>query len=659
MRRTLLLPALTAIAVFLAGCSVKVSPLTAQEHRQRAETDMQALYKKQEPISGPITLHEAIARALKYNYDHRLAVMEATLQDTQLSLATVNMLPKLVANAGYWHRSNELASSSESVASRKQSLEPSTSLDNTRGIADLSFTWNLLDFGVSYFQAKQQADRILVAQERRHRVINNIVKEVMAAYWNAAIADQVLPRVSKVLAEAEQALKASWQIESKAIDSLMKGLEYQKSLLLIVDQLQKLQADLGMSKVKLKALINAPMGSQLTLEMPMGGESKSPALAVSVGQLEAFGLVQRPDLREEAYQERISRNDMYKEILKIFPGLSIPISGNFDSNSFLVNQMWAETAVRTSLNLINVLAAPRIWKSAETQIEVARIRRMAMSVAALVQINVGYQQYQRAVVSYENAKAILRVEGNLLTVIAAQAAVAGQSELERIRHQTSALAAELQSQRNLADVYAALGNIYASIGLEPYDGPVDDVPVATLSVAVKETLDRWRTGSLPEVMKVQPIPYTPEDAPGGAAAVAVAQASTGAGGAGHAETGAVARGAVSKAATGTVPRGVATKIAAATERGAERSDSGAPPKPHQGGSAHGASTKVGIRGGLQGTHTPGVALKTEQRKKDEFLFQLLRSVPAKGTLSPDGQRPAATPPKAEDKTTSLVSTMKK
>ncbi len=235
--------------------------------------DQTEMYAKQEPITRPLTLYDALARALKYNYDHRLTVMEAVLQDTQLEVATLNMLPKLTANAGYSFREHQLASSSASYFNyndiRGNTLaggsKYATSQDASRGIADLTFAWNVLDFGVSYFQAKQQADRILIAQERRRKVVNNLIKEVLQAYWSTNIADRLLPGLEPVLAEAERALTVSRTIEGDRLQPVISVLEYQRSLIRIIDQLKKLRADLLIAKPKLAGLINAPAHSNFVL----------------------------------------------------------------------------------------------------------------------------------------------------------------------------------------------------------------------------------------------------------------------------------------------------------------------------------------------------------------------------------------------------------
>ena len=68
-------PALSALALalFLTGCS-SLNPVALEDQavRDRAAADRVTMFDQQEPISAPVTLDEAIARALKYNLDLRL-----------------------------------------------------------------------------------------------------------------------------------------------------------------------------------------------------------------------------------------------------------------------------------------------------------------------------------------------------------------------------------------------------------------------------------------------------------------------------------------------------------------------------------------------------------------------------------------------------------
>ncbi len=497
---TLVVAGLTVL--LLAGCNINPMPIGDDERLATMMKDQTELYAKQEPINRPLTFYDALARALKYNFDHRLTLMEAVLQDTQLEVATLNMLPKLTANAGYAFREKKLGSSSEDYFNPGQNVfrngQYATSQDASRGIADLTFAWNVLDFGVSYFQAKQQADRVLIAQERRRKVVNNLIKDVLQAYWTANIAERLLPGLEPVLTEAESALETSHTIQDNRLQPVLSVLEYQRSLLRIIDQLKKLRAELLMAKPKLAGLINAPMHSNFSLAQP-DITPEPPELKAKPEELENLGLFYRGDLREEIYQERISRADVWKEMLKVLPGLTIPIGLNFDSNSFLVNSFWLEAGARTTFNLVNLIAAPKMWKSAQTQIEVARVRRKALSVAAVVQINVGYQQYIKALDSYKNAKELNKVDQGIYTATANNSTNDAGTELERIHAATAALASQLEKEQGLADVYGALGNIYASIGLDPVTGGIEHVTVRALAVKLEKTLDSWYKGYLPKL----------------------------------------------------------------------------------------------------------------------------------------------------------------
>lgn len=493
-----LIALLVAIAS-LTGCAIEPKPITPDERLSGMLKDQAEIYHKQEPITAPLTFYDALARALKYNYDHRLSTMEAVLQEAQLDVATMNMLPRLAVNAGYVGRDEQLGSSSVDYFNQDRTAQLSkysTSQDKHRGVADLSFAWNILDFGVSYYQAKQQANRVLIAEERKRKVVNNLIKEVLNAYWSASISDRLLPKVETVLGQAEKALALSKSVEINRLQPMLSVLEYQRSLLRIIDQLRKLKADLAIAKPKLAGLINAPMHSDFKLAQTQA-TPEPPLLKSSLQELETIGLFYRPDLREEMYQERISRDEVWKEMLKVLPGITIPVSVNWDSNSFLVYNTWLEMGARTTFNLVNLISGPKVWKSAQTQIEVAQTRRKALSISALVQINVGYLQYLKALDSYHSADELNKVDQSIFKVITDSTENDAGSELEKIHAATAALASELEREQSLSEIYAALGNIYASMGLNPVSGDIDNITVRTLAVKLEKTLNSWYQGQFP------------------------------------------------------------------------------------------------------------------------------------------------------------------
>ena len=64
------------------------------------------------------------------------------------------------------------------IIDREESLRPSTSQERERTLANLNFSWNALDFGVSYYRAQQKADQVLMAEERRRKVVQNVLQDV-------------------------------------------------------------------------------------------------------------------------------------------------------------------------------------------------------------------------------------------------------------------------------------------------------------------------------------------------------------------------------------------------------------------------------------------------------------------------------------------------
>ena len=79
-------------ALLLSGCgTIKPEPLTQDEIGARVSADRAAMYRDQQPVSGPLTLSDAMARALKYNLDYRLKMMETALSRGILDISQQDM----------------------------------------------------------------------------------------------------------------------------------------------------------------------------------------------------------------------------------------------------------------------------------------------------------------------------------------------------------------------------------------------------------------------------------------------------------------------------------------------------------------------------------------------------------------------------------------
>jgi len=484
--------------LLLTGCAVKPEPLNEALYFNEVMNAKRSLYLNQPPLTESLSLPMAIARALTYNYDHRLALMEAAFQSSTLTAANLAMLPKLTVSAGYTARDNDAASRSISYHNRQQTLEPSISQERERTISDLSFNWSILDFGISYFQAKQYANRYLIMEERRRRVINNIVKDVVTTYWSVAMSDSLLPLVQTALKDTEKALASYSTARASGLTPLIGSLDEEKRLIQISSGLKRVAADLAQSKIHLAALVNIPMGESYSIVIPEDTTYlRPPSLPDHIGQAEDTALYMRPDLREDSYQERIDKHELHKEIVRMIPNINLVVSKNADSNMFLYNNFWAEGTLRVASNLIGLIGNYYQYKAAKTQIEVTRTRKLANMIAALVQVRLAYHQYAIALQDYHDSVIMQNLEQQIYSIVREGTRDGSISEQERINRHTDMIAASLSKLRSLRAVYESWGNFYFSLGGDLVKKFPEDATLEAKAALIQSGLERWWAGNLP------------------------------------------------------------------------------------------------------------------------------------------------------------------
>ena len=374
--------------------------------RSRVQEDRAVLTKDQEPVSGPIDLYEAMARALKYNLDARVELMHKMLAQTQLDLSHYAMLPRLAANAGFDGRDNLLGRNCAILDYRAYSRsQPFTSSEKNVFSADLSLSWNVLDFGMSYIRAKQAADDVLIAEEERRRVANRVMQDVRAAYWRAVSAERILPSLKMLDEWVKSALEKAQAVQDEKLSTPLVPLQYKLDLLNTQRYIQQLFRELSTAKLQLAALINLPPGHEhemllMVPEREAGTLNLPPDMTV----LEDRALEARPELRQIDYRRRINARETKAAILEMLPSLNLQVGGNYNSNSFLFNQHWAAYAARTSWNLLNIFRYPARAKTIEAQDKVLHTQNLALTMAIMSQVHVSVAQVAQAKKETSTAK---------------------------------------------------------------------------------------------------------------------------------------------------------------------------------------------------------------------------------------------------------------
>lgn len=464
--------------LILGGCALTPVPLTPGEVRTRVNADQFRVYGNQEPVLKPIGFNEALARALKYNLDYRLKLMESALATGLAEVASFDMLPNLVASAGYAKRNNESGGTSVGIETGLVSLIPSTSVERTHGTSGIELSWNILDFGVSYFRAQAQADQVLIAEERRRRVVQNILQDVRSAYWRAVGAQRLSREAERLMDRVQEALQRSREAESQGLVAPKEALTYQRLLLDSVSLLTARKQELEFAKRELAALMNVTPGTEFSVIETE--ERELMPVPINIAELEEMSLLNRPELREEDYRARISASEANRQLLSLLPGLNLSIAAQSDTNRFLYNKSWLDSSARITLNMLRLLSLPAMENTQEAQKQTDEARRLALTMAILTQVRVAIERYRLAQTDLDVARESNNVDQRLASFARAAANTRTESELEMIRAETRALNSEYQRYAAYATAVAAYGRIYNSLGLEVVPSGVEDASIAEL-----------------------------------------------------------------------------------------------------------------------------------------------------------------------------------
>ena len=500
LRKSRRLVGACVVAIAVTACAGSPEPLTVGAKRNVIEDDRRILFDDVERINGPLTVYDAIARTLKYNLEKRSAAMEEAIVRGELEIANLALLPEIAASAGYVGRSNTAASSSRSVSSGQESLEASTSQDRNRVTTQLSVTWNILDFGVGYYQAKHTADQKLVAHEARRRTIHNIVEEVQDAYWRLAVAKKMAAEVRQFQALAEKALEQSRTIVSAQLNSKVDELFYQRALIEVIQDLESLQQSAELAEAELGALIHVRPGTTLVLADSLVGDAAIPVTILDVGSLEQVALFNRPELASEIYSGRMAAHEVRAEILRMLPGIELSADYNGDNNSFLLNQTWFGWGSAVVANLMDLVKGPVNIDIAEQRVAVAETRRRAMHMAILMQVHVAVAQFSNSVHNHKRAEELASVDADLKRIFEERSFANAASLHELNRAVARELFSRMKVYNAVSDSLCAFGRVITTLGVDPFPSSLESDDVATIAQAIKQRFENAYQGHWDQIL---------------------------------------------------------------------------------------------------------------------------------------------------------------
>ena len=450
--------------------------MSDDQRKTRVAADLEFIDSKRFAPVRPISLYDAMARAVAFNLQHSVQQIERDIAKLELAQGNLEGAPDLAGNAGF----------------NRDSATTSTDTDRNIRSGSIGGTWSLLDLGVSYARAKQSADRVLVAEERRRKGLQDIIRNVRLAYWKAVGAQRLMKRMATIESEFSGALAESRRLEVNNIETRRRTVAFRRGLIDTVRQLIAARKEYSRAKLEFAQLVNIRPGVRFTLQPPEAMQG-IPALPVAVEEMASFALANRPELRVEDYNERITDWESKEAMYSMFPGLDLNLTRNFSSDAGLVNTSWTGVGTQLGMNLFRLFSGPLRMQAAENRGELARRRRLALSVAVLAQVHIAYREFRETSYQFRLARQISRSDQELSRMARVERRITQGNRLDAIDVAARQLRSEVDQHRAYVELRRAHGDIMHALGLDviPADISLDDVD--GLRTAIRHAMANWET----------------------------------------------------------------------------------------------------------------------------------------------------------------------
>lgn len=437
----------------------------------------------QPPVPQQLDLGEALARAMLYNLDNRVRSMELVIAEGKANLESFNLLPKMLATAGYFRRDREDLSKSENVITNLFSPAASTSADREQVTGTLSETWNVLDFGIALVRSEQLRAQEQAAMQRQRQSIQNILNETRYSYARASIAQRTKVELDVMLSEINKALASQQRALRSGAATPLIILRQQRDLLAVYNELLVLRHVLVSADRELNALVSLPPGTDVKL-MPQALVDVPEPLNLSEHELEILeivSLLMHPELRKADGQVFVHQREIRRAFLSMMPDLEMSSTGNYGSNDFSLYSVYHSLGVKVMHNLMDFYKLPELQEQGRKRVELEEQKRLALSLAVITKVHVALANFNALRNEYEFAAEQARTSNALARIMQSRYQAGEISLHERLTTEFFALDARLKADLLGAEVVNATGQIYTNLGIDTVPGAIITDDLAALS----------------------------------------------------------------------------------------------------------------------------------------------------------------------------------
>ncbi len=437
-----------------------------------------------ETVSGPLTLYEAMARAVRYNLSGEVEKMERALDRADTAASDYDSLVDLVRAAGYGYPGPAV----DSGTRRFSSGEGLPVTDGRR--ADMPTVWNMLDLGVLHAVRREGIQSMPETEGIRRKAVRNILYKTRGLYYRAAGAEALTAEVGRLLNQAREALQMTRETNRQNPSPSREALETQRELIEQIRWLRGWMEELSSARIDLCEWMGVGPGSDFKLVEPAWNQPIVPILKKTAADLEKLALAHRWEARRNGMPGDAGVAQTREAMLRLQPSLDFHGQGAGGGEPWAAGQNWREMGLRLMPGLI--MSASAVSSSRQTRgVESNGPGRLAVNAAILTQVHLARQRFRLALEDYRLSNLLDDVNMQLQTQ-ADGGPPPGRAGLSVIRRSRDLLQARMVHYLAFTELENAAFRLYNTMGIDSLPPEEGTLGVASMAKYLDRSMNRWK-----------------------------------------------------------------------------------------------------------------------------------------------------------------------
>ena len=483
--------AVTLFVLLQAGC--KTAQDYADERAEKASTHFQAAKFRELQQGKALTLSECIKIALKNNLQVRISELELQVQKELETAEALGMLPRFDINNRFTARSNTPASGSQKLVATGKSYGASYSEEKIINYLNIDLLFSVLDFGLSFYNTRQQADRVLLSRQRRERMAQNLALDVVKAYFKVAAAQRAIKMTDSLLEQCRSRYEQIYSLSKQRKITPTRAFDESRRFIAMEKKLTDYQRSYENACVELRTLMGYYPSAGIVVDESALNRLQKFDLP-DIGTMEQIAILQRPELYEADIQKHINILECRKTILMMFPNVQLYADWSNSNNKFLYNNSWFELGLRAAYNLLKLPQQVAKYRGYSAQVEAEEMRSYAQAVAVMAQVRIAHSNFENARTRYQLDRKVYNSYDDYLQAALKNRAVGGtlsQLDVDHIR--LVATQTNIDCLISLGEYYVAYYRLLNVMGLKHLDSRTAEELKEELQLAAERAGEQIRS----------------------------------------------------------------------------------------------------------------------------------------------------------------------